>query len=465
MNILRVLIIWLIPFSVFAEIPLEYKKIINKYKASQNSFTFVVKNLTNKSEPIVAHNEKKLFNPASLAKIVSTFIALEELGPQFKWQSDFYHNGDIVGDTLNGDLIFKGRGDATFSIANLENSIRKIQFKGIKKIKGNLILDLSYFGLDSKEKIFDNDPMRAYNALPNPVVVQSNTMNFIFTMKDKNLIIESNPNLENFSIKNNIKITNDRCIDWKSKLNYQTQQIKLKSEVIFDGKFSRKCGTKTINLSALNNNEYFFRIFKKIWNMNGGNFNGSLDTTYINNNNLKVIYRHTSRPLSEIVRDVNKYSLNLMARNTMLTVLAEDSELLVLESSVNKYLHDWFDKNSLLHNGLFIENGAGLSRNSVLTSEQLLLLMEKIYHNPLMPEMLSSLPISGVDGTLKRRMNYSTFRKSAHFKTGSMRNVNAIAGFLLDKNKEMKVFIFIMNDLTAKDSHRLQEALIAQAFK
>ena len=465
MNILRVLIIWLIPLSVFAEIPLEYKKIINKYKVSQDSFTFVVKNLTNKSEPIVAHNEKKFFNPASLVKIISTFIAVDELGPEFKWQSDFFHNGAIIGDTLNGDLIFKGRGDASFSIHNLESSIRKIQRNGIKKIKGNLILDQSYFGLAPKEKSFDNDPMRAYNALPKPVVIQSNTMNFVFAMKGSKLNIESNPDLESLTIKNNIKITNDRCIDWKSKLNYQTQQIKLKSEVIFDGKFSRKCGTKTINLSALNSNEYFFRIFKKIWNMNGGNFNGSLDTTYINNNNLKVIYRHTSRPLSEIVRDVNKYSLNLMARNTMLTVLAEDSELLVLESSVNKYLHDWFDKNSLLHNGLFIENGAGLSRNSVLTSEQLLLLMEKIYHNPLMPEMLSSLPISGVDGTLKRRMNYSTFRKSAHFKTGSMKNVNAIAGFLLDKNKEMKVFIFIMNDLTAKDSHRLQEALIAQAFK
>ena len=114
MNILRVLIIWLIPLSVFAEIPLEYKKIINKYKVSQDSFTFVVKNLTNKSEPIVAHNEKKFFNPASLVKIISTFIALEELGPQFKWQSDFFHDGDIIEDTLDGDLIFKGRGDATF---------------------------------------------------------------------------------------------------------------------------------------------------------------------------------------------------------------------------------------------------------------------------------------------------------------------------------------------------------------
>ena len=465
MNILRVLIIWLIPFSVFAELPLEYKKIIKQHKAPPNSFTFVVKNLTNKSEPIVAHNEKKFFNPASLVKIISTFIAVEELGPQFKWQSDFFHNGDIIGDTLDGDLIFKGRGDATFSITNLENSIRKIQRNGIKKIKGDLILDLSYFGLASKEKPFDSDPMRAYNALPNPVVVQSNTMNFVFTMKDKNLIIESNPNLEHFSIKNNIKITNDRCIDWKSKLNYRTQQNKLKSQVIFDGKFSRKCGTKGINLSVLNDEEYFYRIFKKTWKANGGEFSGNLDTTYIQDTNWKVLYSHNSRPLSEIIRDVNKYSLNLMARNTMLTILAEDSDLLVLESSVNKYVNTWFEKKSLPHNGMFLQNGAGLSRKSILTSEQLLLLMEKIYHNPLMPEMLSSFPISGVDGTLKRRMNYSTFRKSAHFKTGSIRNVNAIAGFLLDKKKEMKVFIFIMNDLTAKDSHRLQEALIAQAFK
>ena len=465
MNILRVLIICLIPFSVFAEIPLEYKKIINKYKASQDSFTFIVKNLTNKSEPLVTHNEKKLFNPASLVKIISTFIAVEELGPQFKWQSDFLHNGEITGDTLNGDLIFKGRGDATFSINNLESSIRKIQRNGIKNIKGDLILDLSYFGLVSKEKSFDNDPMRAYNALPNPVVIQSNTMNFILTMKGRSLNIESNPSLENITIKNNIKITNERCIDWKSKLDYRTETKDSKFKIIFGGKFSRKCGIKGINLSVLNDEEYFYRIFKETWNANGGEFSGNLNVTYIQEANLKVLYKHNSRALSEIIRDVNKYSLNLMARNTMLTILAEDSDLLVLESSVNKYVKSWFEKNSLPHNGLFIQNGAGLSRNSILTSEQLLLFMENIYHDPLMPEMLASFPISGVDGTLRRRMNYSSFKKSGHFKTGSMKNVNAIAGFLLDKNNEMKIFIFIMNDLTAKDSHRLQEALITQAFK
>ena len=171
-SILRILIVCLMPLSAFPEVPYEYKKIINKYKVPNDSFTFVVKNLTNNAESIVTHNEKLFFNPASLAKIISTFIALEELGPQFKWHSDFFHNGKISGDTLNGDLIFKGTGDATFSINNLENSIRKIQRDGIKKIKGNLILDLSYFGLASKEKSFDNDPMRAYNVLPNPVVIQ-----------------------------------------------------------------------------------------------------------------------------------------------------------------------------------------------------------------------------------------------------------------------------------------------------
>ena len=465
MYFIRILIICLIPLSVFSEVPPEYKKIISSYKVSNNSFTLVIKNLTNKSEPLITHNEKIFFNPASLAKIVSTFIALEVLGPQFSWQSDFYHNGTINGDTLNGDLIFKGRGDATFSINNLENSIRKIQRKGLKKINGNLILDMSYFGLDSKEKTFDNDPMRAYNALPTPVVIQSNTMNFIFTTKDSNLDIESNPDIEYVTIKNNIKITNNRCIDWKSKLNYRTKKENSKIKVIFSGKYSRKCGTKSINLSVLDDNKYFYNIFKDRWNANGGDFSGDLDVTFIKGTDWKVLHSHISKPLSEVIRDTNKYSLNLLARNTMLTVLAEDSDLLVLESSVNKYVQKWLKKNNLPYKGLFFENGAGLSRNSVLTSEQLLLLMEKIYYDPLMPEMLSSFPISGVDGTLKRRMNYSSFKKSAHFKTGSMKNVNAIAGFLLDKNKEMKIFIFIMNDLAAKDSHRLQEALITQAFK
>ena len=465
MYFIRILIICLIPLSVFSEVPPEYKKIISSFKVSNDSFTLVIKNLTNKSEQLITHNEKNFFNPASLAKIVSTFIALEELGPQFSWQSDFYHNGTINGDTLNGDLIFKGRGDATFSINNLENSIRKIQRKGLKKINGNLILDMSYFGLDSKEKTFDNDPMRAYNALPTPVVIQSNTMNFIFTTKDSNLDIESNPDIEYVTIKNNIKITNNRCIDWKSKLNYRTKKENSKIKVIFSGKYSRKCGTKGINLSVLDDKKYFYNIFKDRWNANGGDFSGDLDVTFIKGTDWKVLHSHISKPLSEVIRDTNKYSLNLLARNTMLTVLAEDSDLLVLESSVNKYVQKWLKKNNLPYKGLFFENGAGLSRNSVLTSEQLLLLMEKIYYDPLMPEMLSSFPISGVDGTLKRRMNYSSFKKSAHFKTGSMKNVNAIAGFLLDKNKEMKIFIFIMNDLAAKDSHRLQEALITQAFK
>jgi len=465
MKFLRILILCLVPFSVFAELPLEYKKIIKKYKFPSNSFTFAVKNLTNTSEPLIIHNEKKLFNSASLVKIISTFIAIDKLGPEFKWKSDFLYNGKVVDEMLNGDLIYKGRGDATFSIADLEDSIRKIQRKGIKKIKGNLILDLSYFAMNSKEKNFDNDPMRAYNVLPHPIVIQSNTMNFVFSVAKNNFKIESNPELDNIEIQNNVKLTKGRCIDWRSKLDYRTEKKNLKTIIIFGGKYSRNCGLKELDLSALEENEYFYRIFKKLWNANGGEFNGNLEVSYIDQSDSELLYSHISRPLSEIVRDINKYSLNLMARNTMLTVLAEDTDSLVLETSLNEYVHQWFEKKDLIHKGLFFENGAGLSRKSFLTSEQLLLVMEKIYHDPLMPEILASFPISGIDGTLKRRMHYSSFKKSAHFKTGSMRNVNSIAGFLLDKNKNMKIFIFIINDEKAKESQNFQEALISEAFK
>jgi len=465
MRFIGILIICLLTFSVQAEIPSEYKRIIKEYKFQPDSFTFIVKNLSNKSEVIISHNEKKLFNPASLAKIISTYVAIKKLGPQFKWKSDFLHNGEIVGNALFGDVIFKGRGDATFSIAKLEESIRKIQQKGLKEINGNLILDLSYFGKISKVKSFDNDPMRAYNALPNSVVIQSNTMNFTFGVKDKILNIKSTPELDNLEIKNNVKITKGRCVDWKSKLNYRTKKNKSKTIIIFDGNYSRHCGIKEFDLTVLEDNEYFYQVFKKIWNDNGGKFDGKLEETYLPNLNWKFLYSHFSNPLSEVVRHVNKYSLNLMARNIMLTVLAEDNKPLVIETSLNDFIHSWFKKNDLLHEGIIFENGAGLSRNSVISSEQLLLLMEKIYYDPLMPEIIASFPISGIDGTLKKRMNYSSYKMSGHFKTGSIKNVSAIAGFLLDKNKDMKIFIFMMNDKKAKDSRFFQEALIAEAYK
>ena len=142
----------------YAEQSDNLQKVINKYRFNESEFSFGIVNLVD-DQVIGLHNEKKLFNSASLVKIITTYIGLKELGPNFNWRSDFYYTGDIVGETLKGDIVFKGTGDASFSVEDLEGMIREIQEKGIKRIEGNLLFDTSYFGLIPNEVTFDNNPI------------------------------------------------------------------------------------------------------------------------------------------------------------------------------------------------------------------------------------------------------------------------------------------------------------------
>ena len=457
-------LILLFPNILWADYLEAYKEIERKYNFDKKSYTFIVKNIAEENRSIISHNQDKLFNPASVVKIITTYIALKELGPNFKWRSDFLYTGEIIGNTLHGDIIFRGKGDATFSIEDLERLIREIHRKGIINIEGDLILDKSYFSPIEQVKDFDKDPLRAYNVLPNPVVIQSNTTNFKFFENDKKIKIEVTPELKNLEVKNKLKLTDGQCINWKSNLDYSINFNKLKSTIIFSGKFSKKCFEKEINLSVMDDSQYFYQIFKKLWLSNGGIFNGNVKTTNINILDSKLIKSYFSKPLSESIRDINKFSLNLMSRNVMLTILAERKESLVTESNINNFVKNWLDKNNIDSNGIFIENGAGLSRITKISAKQLLDIMEKIYNDPLMPEMISSFPIIGTDGTLKKRIHYSFERGNGHFKTGSLRDVNAIAGYFLNKNKDMKIFIFMMNDLKANQSERLQQDLIDLSY-
>ena len=123
----------IVSVSVSAEMPQPYKALISKYNFKKDSYSFVVKNLTNPQKKVIIYNGSKNFNPASLIKIITSFIALDILGPNYKWRSDFYYTGEVKEHILQGDIIFVGRGDASFSIDNLESLIREIQKKGIKK--------------------------------------------------------------------------------------------------------------------------------------------------------------------------------------------------------------------------------------------------------------------------------------------------------------------------------------------
>ncbi len=455
----------IVSVSVSAEMPQPYKTLISKYNFKKDSYSFVVKNLTNPQKKVIIYNGSKNFNPASLIKIITSFIALDILGPNYKWRSDFYYTGEVKEHILQGDIIFVGRGDASFSIDNLESLIREIQKKGIKKIEGNLILNKSYFGKIPDVIDFDDDPMRAYNVLPNAISIQSNTINFKFTPQDNSVKIDAKPNLKYLKLKNNLKVSEKNCVSWKQALDYQKANSIMDDTIIFQGYMSNKCSKKEIDLSVIDNSRYFYEAFKYLWVQNGGDFSGGY---WVNDNERlegELLSSHLSRPLGVLVRDMNKHSLNLMSRNLMLTVMAEDLKIKATEDDVNRFVLDWLGNHDIVTNNIFIENGAGLSRRTSINAESLLEIMDKIYEHPYMPEILSSFSILNEDGTLEKKMPLSKVKKNGHFKTGSLKNVSAIAGYLVDKEKDKKILIFLMNDKAANKSHNFQNDLINLAFE
>ena len=127
-------------------------------------------------------------------------------------------------------------------------------------------------------------------------------------------------------------------------------------------------------------------------------------------------------------------------------------------------LHKWLEEKGLPHKELYIDNGAGLSRRIQISTNQLLMILQTIYNDPFMPEMIASFPIASIDGTLKNKMKTTKFSRNGHFKTGSLKNVVGIAGFFLSDAKEMKAFIFMMNHEDAKNAQPFIEDLIDLTF-
>ena len=450
--------------SAHANLPNDFKNLLDRYNFDESSFGFAIQNLSREDASLVKYNEERLFNTASLVKIFSTFIALRDLGPNYKWQSSFYHNGKIEENSLNGDLIFVGGADASFSISNLEQMVRDLQSNGIKKINGDLILDYSFFGEMPSIKDFDNNPLRAYNVLPNAISLQSNTINFKFLIEKNKIIIISDPNLESLSIHNNLRLSNGKCGNWKSRLTASVNQNDKKNSIKFLGGLSKRCKDKEIDLGVLDHSFYFYEVFKQLWIKNGGIFEGGYQKNYDEITNKEYLTSHSSRPLSELIRDVNKYSLNLMARNLMLTTIRENNSLKPTEDMVNIFLNEWLKKEGLSHEGLYVDNGAGLSRNIKISVNQLLLVLQKIYNDPFMPEMIASFPIASIDGTLKNKMKSTKITRNGHFKTGSLKNVVGIAGFFLNEHKDMNAFVFVMNHEDAKNAQPFIRDLLDLSF-
>jgi len=444
---------------VHAELPATVTEALKKAGIPQQNVAAYVQAVESNS-PILSHNADKSMNPASVMKLVTTNAALDLLTPAYRWKTEVYRDGNVEKGVLNGNLIIKGYGDPSFKVQEFWRLLMSLQQAGIKRIKGDLILDKSYFAKNIGDRnTFDDEIWRAYNAMPSAFLVGGRNTSFKFTADENSVSINQEFELPEVQIVNNMKRSQEVCGDWRSRFGYTVKALENRAVVIFNGTFSPDCGERYLELSVFNDEKYAFYTFRKLWRELGGKFNGVLKVQDTPGNAVKVLEQY-SDPLGYVIRDINKWSNNLMARQLLLTIGAEKNGIPATESKGVAAVNSWLMTKGFNFNELVVENGSGLSRIERISAEHLGRMLVSAYNSPVMPELMASLPILAQDGTVKKRLNESQSSGRAHLKTGSIDGVSAIAGYEIDANSHRHVLVMLVNHTNAAASKSAQDALI-----
>ena len=179
----------------------------------------------------------------------------------------------------------------------------------------------------------------------------------------------------------------------------------------------------------------------------------------------RLLHTHESTPLAEIVRDINKYSNNVMARQLYLTLATAASEPPARAELAAQAVRHWLTVKGIAARELSIENGAGLSRSDRLSAASLAALLQAAWRSAVMPEFVASLPLAALDGTMKKRLIGEPVAGRAHLKTGLLSDVRAMAGYLLDRNGRRHIVVMLMNHPNAPDAEAANDALLRWCTK
>ena len=453
----------LIRYQKPIDLPDEIRAMMEKSGIPSDHLSVYIRDL-NADAPLVLHNDKVARNPASTMKLVTTWAALKLLGPAYTWKTESWLRGELKDGVLNGDLILKGYGDPFLTDESFREMLHDLQLKGVHDIRGNLIIDNSYFHLGKQNPAaFDDEPTKVYNAQPAALMFNFQANRFLFEADEANkrVNITPFPAIPGLQLDNQVTLVKGGCGKW----HYQPTFAQQGQTVKVTGAYSAACGKNFIMRVLSTPEEHVFNAFRDVWHSQGGVFNGKLQTGQVQAGDT-LLHSHESRTLGEQIRFVNKWSNNVMARHLMLSagikVMGEPATVDKGRVAIARVL----EAAGIDYKGMVVENGSGLSRHARLSARQLGQLLEAAWRDPYMPEFMASMPLLGEDGTLASRFNKEDLRGRSHMKTGTLREATAIAGYMLTRSGKRLVVVLQHNGAEAQGGgRRLQDAILKWAFE
>jgi D-alanyl-D-alanine carboxypeptidase/D-alanyl-D-alanine-endopeptidase (penicillin-binding protein 4) len=427
-------------------------------------------------ETLYEKNAERYFMPASNMKLLTTALALDKLGPDYRFRTTVETKGKLSArGKLLGDLILVGRGDPNLSNRKFPFDTKEefdgppervlaeladdVVARGVKEITGDVVGDDSYFPRERYPDGWEIDDMVwEYGAAISAIVVNDNTVALTLTPGEKaGAVVQASvePATPDFVVKNEVT-----TIASKEKADLRLTREPGAVTVVVSGVLPARSAPRKLVLAIQEPAIHAATLLRKLLIERGVKVRGKVRAQHDPDPaeaTRTVLAEHLSLRLGDTVKLVNKISQNLHTE-VLLRVAARQDSRWADPEDLPKFPKDFYAKAGIAPDDVVQADGSGLSRHDLVTPRAFVKLLEYAQKQPWFAEYFASLPVAGVDGTLNERMKDSGITGRIHAKTGSVSHVRTLSGYADTTGGRRLIFSFLSNNQSVKN-HEVHDAL------
>ena len=418
---------------------------------------------------VVAMNDELPYTMASTTKIVTSLAALDLLGPFYRWRTSAFALGTLADGKLVGDLLIVGGGNAELTSAELRAWFARMRAQGLNEIDGDIVLDHFAFQLSAADHA--GTPMQSAaqprHVWPDALTLDEGLLSVnVQPTRDRRAALTLTPALSDVRIDNQVTMGGGCSADarWEAGRNGL-------ATVVVRGSWAAACGTRSISFVPPLSSGYAARALPAMWAAAGGVLRGRVVAANVvpgvspiptgaDGEPLPPLSFHRSKALPDVVRDMNKASDNVAARNLMLSLSPGFPTRPATLAGAKKIMGMWLRDQGLSDGDVEVENGSGLSHTERARPRALVQLLRKAWRTEQAQAFVESLPIAGVDGTLANRFQGSRAEGRAFLKTGTLNDTRALAGYVRGASGKVYAVAVMVVHAEAQRGRPAMDALI-----
>jgi D-alanyl-D-alanine carboxypeptidase/D-alanyl-D-alanine-endopeptidase (penicillin-binding protein 4) len=469
------------PAALAAEpgLPKAIAQALARAQVPASAVTLLVVDANGQRPPRLSHRAGEAMNPASVMKLVTTYAALDVLGPDFLWKTNVTMDGRIQNGLLDGNMVVRGGGDPKLVVERLQALLTQVHISGVRAIHGDIVLDRSAFSEPTVNAAeFDGEPLRPYNTQPDALLINFKTLVMTFTpdVASGRALVRTEPPMAGLLMDDSVPLLSAApCGDWRGDLR---ASVGSPSRVQFLGSYASACGERVWPSAYADPSSFAARAIEGSWKVMGGLLTGKVREASapelamlrsrgtLSGRTSPLRLESPSLPLLDIVRDVNKFSNNVMAQHLLLSLGLHgklgQTQAGTLDAG-RAAAQAWWLKTLPTAAPPVLDNGSGLSRSGRISARSLAAMLQHAAKSPLADALADSLPLVGVDGSMRARAQAATGR--AQIKTGSLRDVSAVAGYAQGASGSRYIVIGIVNHPNASAARPALNTLIEWAVQ